>query len=284
LRATERLAASAATTVRPSAPASAGSIYIADSQNSRVRVLTPGTAPRIAPNGTVPVYSSVPTIQPGSIVSIFGAELVAGTFLWNNDFPVSLGGTSVSIDNKPAYLWIVSPGQINLQVPDDAATGTVSVAVTTATGTGTSTVTLAPQGPSFSLLGDGRHVAAEIATPNGTGAYGGGTYDLVGPSNTFSFATRPVKAGETLMLYGVGFGPTVPAVPAGQPFSGSAPAVDAVTVTIGGVQAPVTWSGIMMAGLYQINVTVPSAPNGDQPVLATVNGVQTPSGPLVTVQ
>jgi len=263
---------------------SAGSVYIADSQNSRVRVLTQGTAPTITPNGTVPIYSSVPTIQSGSFVSIYGFELAAGTFLWNNDFPESLGGTSVTIDNKPAYLWTVSPTQINLQVPGDVVTGTVSVAVTTATGTGTSTVTLAPQGPSFNLLGDARHVAAEIATPNGTGAYGGGSYDLAGPTNTFSFATRPVKAGETLALYGVGFGPTVPAVPAGQPFTGSAPTLDKVTITIGGVQANVTWSGMMMAGLYQINVTVPAAPSGDQPLVATVNGVQTPPGPLVTLQ
>jgi len=103
------------------------------------------------------------------------------------------------------------------------ATGTVTVAVTTALGTGTSTVTLAPYGPSFSLLGDGKHVAAEIATPTGAGAYGGGTYDLIGPSNTFSYSTRPVKAGETLVLYGVGFGPTSPHVSAGQPFTGAAP-------------------------------------------------------------
>ena len=120
--------------------------------------------------------------------------------------------------------------------------------------------------------------------PGRAGAYGGGTYDLAGPSNTFSFATRPVKAGETLMLYGVGFGPTAPAVQAGQLFSGSAPTVDVVAVTIGGVQASVTWSGLMMAGLYQINVKVPSAPSGDQPLLAIVNGVQTPPGPVVTVQ
>ncbi len=222
---------------------SSGGIYIADSQNSRVRALTPGTAPRIAPNGTVPIYSSVPIVQPGSFVSIYGTELATGTFLWNNDFPRTLGGTSVTIDNQPAYLWIVSPTQINLQVPDDMTAGTVSVAVTTAAGTGTSTVTLAPQGPSFNLLGDGKHVAAEIATPGGTGAYGGGTYDLAGPSKTFSYNTRPVKAGETLMLYGVGFGPTLRSVPAGQLLSGSTPMVDVVAVTIGGVQASVTWSG-----------------------------------------
>jgi uncharacterized protein (TIGR03437 family) len=161
----------------------------------------------------------------------------------------------------------------------------VSVAVTTASGTATSTVTLAPYGPSFSLLGDGKHVAGEIATPDGTGAYGGGTYDLVGPSNTFSYNTRPVKPGETLTLYGVGFGPTTPHVLAGQSFSGAAPTNTPVAITIGGLPANVSFAGITEAGTYQFNLTVPpNTGSGDQAVQATVNGVQTPSGPVVAVQ
>jgi uncharacterized protein (TIGR03437 family) len=52
-------------------------------------------------------------------VSIYGTNLASGTTIWNGDFPVSLGGTSVEIDGKPAYLEFVSPGQINLQAPDD---------------------------------------------------------------------------------------------------------------------------------------------------------------------
>jgi len=261
-----------------------GKVYVADPANGRIRVLTPGTAPTITQGGVVPIYSSVSVIQPGSWVSIYGSNLASGTFLWNNDFPTSLGGTAVTIDNKLGYLWVVSPTQINLQVPDDSAAGLVSVVVTTSSGTTTSAVTLAPQAPSFSLLGDNKHVAAEIATPSGTGAYGGGTYDLVGPPNTFSYNTRPVKAGETLTLYGVGFGPTTPHVLAGQVFSATATTSSPVTVTIGGVKANVSFSGITEAGLYQINLTVPSTPSGDQPLQATVNGVQTPAGPVVTMQ
>ena len=263
----------------------AGNVYIADNANNRVRILTPGTAPAISHGGVVPVYSPVTTVQPGSWVSIYGSDLASGTALWNNDFPMSLSGTSVTVDGKPAFLWYVSPTQVNLQAPDDTATGPVNVAVTTASGTATSTVTLAAYAPSFSLLGDGKHVAAEIATPNGAGAYGGGTYDLLGPSNTFSYNTRPVKAGETLVLYGVGFGPTTPRVPAGQAFTGAAPTTSPVTVTIGGVPASVAFSGLTMAGLYQINLSVPAGTgSGDQALVATVNGVQTPAGPVVSVQ
>jgi uncharacterized protein (TIGR03437 family) len=264
---------------------SAGKVYIADSFNNSVRALTPGVVPAIAQSGIVPIYSSAPVIQPGSWASIYGNSLANGNYLWNGDFPTSLGGTSVTIDNKPAYLWVVGPTQINVQAPDDTATGLVSVVVNTPYGTAASTVTLAPYGPSFNVLGDGKHVAGEIATPNGSGAYGSGAYDLVGPSNTFSYSTRPVKAGETLTLYGVGFGPTTPHVLAGQIFSGAASTNTPVTITIGGVNANVSFAGITEAGLYQFNLIVPpNTGSGDQPLQAAVNGVQIPAGRVVTVQ
>jgi len=262
---------------------SAGNVYIADTANNRIRILTPTADPAITPSGVVPVYSSVPVVQPGSWISIYGANLANGNYTWTGNFPQSLGGTSVTIDNRSAFLWFVSPTQINLQVPDDPNPGTVNVVVNSPAGTVTSTVTLAAYGPSFSLL-DAKHVAGEVATPNGTGAYGNGSYDLVGPTGAFSFKTRPVIPGETLQLFGVGFGPTTPTVLAGRLFSGSAPTNDTVTVTIDGVAAMVTYSGLIEAGLYQINVVVPQLPPGDMQIQAIVNGIQTPVGPLVTVQ
>jgi uncharacterized protein (TIGR03437 family) len=39
------------------------------------------------------------------------------------------------------------------------------------------------------------------------------------------------------------------------------------------------------AGLYQIVIKIPpSAPSGDLPVLATIDGVQSPAGVFITVQ
>jgi uncharacterized protein (TIGR03437 family) len=82
---------------------------------------------------------------------------------------------------------------------------------------------------------------------------------------------------------GVGFGPTDPAIPAGQIFAGNAPTVSPVTITIGGVKADVTFAGLTSAGLYQFNLTVPDVPIGEQSLQATVNGVQTQPGPVVTI-
>jgi uncharacterized protein (TIGR03437 family) len=239
-------------------------------------------APVVLPSGVVPVFSAATTLQPGSWGSIFGTNLAGAITSWNGDFPESLGGTSVTVDSKPAYLWFVSPTQINFQVPDDSATGSVNVVVTTASGSATSTITLGAYGPSFSLYNT-KYVAAIAATPGQAGNSGSG-YDYIGPTGGLAFASRPARSGETIQLYGVGFGPTNPPVPAGALFSGAAPVVTLPQVTIGGVTATVTFAGVIEAGLYQLNVIVPSAGSGDRLLQATVGGMTTPANVYITLQ
>jgi len=239
-------------------------------------------APLIPTGGVVPVYSSSTTVQPGEWISIYGTNLSAATNTWNGDFPTSLGGVGVTIDGKPAYLWIVSPTQINLQVPDDANTGLVPVTVTTPGGSFTSSVTLAKYAPSFTLL-NGKYPAAIVGTPGAPGTTGGG-YDIIGPVGVLPYPSRPVKPGETVVLYGVGFGPTTPSVLAGQLFSGAANCTTLPQVNIGGVNATVSFAGIVEAGLYQINVIVPNVGTGDQPLKATIGGVATQSNVFLTLQ
>jgi len=238
------------------------------------------SAPVVTQGGVVPLYSSTPVIQPGSWISIYGSNLANATTVWSGDFPTSLGGVSVTINSKPGYLWFVSPGQITLQAPDDTATGVVPVIVTTPNGTATSTVTLAQYAPSFLLQSDAKHVVAIVTTPGSLGNSGSG-YDVIGLS-------RPAKAGEIVQIYGVGFGPTNTAVPSGVAYSSATATTNPVQVTIGGAsvpQADVQFSGLIEAGLYQLNVLVPSnLGTGDQQIVASTGGPQTQSNVLLSLQ
>jgi len=240
--------------------------------------------PGVAPSGIVPVYSTVPTIQPGEWVSIYGTGFAPSTFTWNGNFPTSLGGTTVTIDGKPAYLWFVSPTQINLQAPADATTGSVPVVVTTATGSFTSSVTLAPLAPSFSLL-DGTHVTGIILRSDGSGAYGGGTWDILGPTgNSLGYPTVAAKAGDSVVLFAVGLGPTNPPVPPGEVYTSAAPTVSPVSVLIDNVSVTPAFAGLSSAGLYQINLTVPAGlGTGDLAVQASVGGVSTQTGVVLSL-
>lgn len=109
---------------------------------------------------------------------------------------------------------------------------------------------------------------------------------LVGPAGLIPGANfAPAKPGETIELYGTGFGPTHPALPASQTVAKPAPLVNSVTVTIGGEPAKVKFAGLVFPGEPLINVTLPAdLPDGDAPQAATVGGVSTQAGVFILVQ
>lgn len=248
--------------------------------------------PSINTGGVVAHGTKSTTIAPGSWVNIYGTNLSTTTRFWNADteiingnLPTSLDGVSVKVNGKAASVYFISPGQINIQAPDDTATGTVSVTITNASGTSSSvSAVLAPVGPAIFTL-DSKYAAAYI--PAATGFYLPGTpfaYDLLGKAGTFAFNTRAVKKGEVLVLYGTGFGPTNPVVPAGKVYAGAAKTITDVTVLIGGVSLSVP-AYITGAGVYQFNVTIPqTVAVGDNTLQVIVNGVPTPAGTAITVQ
>jgi uncharacterized protein (TIGR03437 family) len=144
---------------------------------------------------------------------------------------------------------------------------------------------LAQFAPSFLLL-DAKHVAGIIVRSDGSGIYSGGTYDIIGPTGTsLGYPTVAAKAGDTIELFGTGFGPTTPTVLAGAAFSGAAPTTNPVTVQINGVSVTTAFAGISGAGLYQLTLTVPSSlGKGDVSLVAAVGGVQTPSSVVISLQ
>lgn len=247
---------------------------------------TGGGGPFIMPGGVGPVFSSSTTVTPGSWASVYGSNLAPTAAVWNGDFPTTLGGVTVTIDGQRAYLSYVGPAQINLQVPDDTTTGAVDVTIANDNGSWTSTVTLVQFSPAFSLF-DVTHVAGIILRSDGSGAYDAGLFDIIGPTGaSFGYPHPAVaaKAGDSVVLFGVGFGPTVPPVPAGQVFAGSALAAYPVGVMIGQVAVPCA-AGMGSAGLYQINLTIPAGLGpGDHPLTASVGGVQTQTGILISLQ
>ena len=69
-------------------------------------------------------------VAPGSIASMYGTSLALDTLLVSAPWPQTLGGASILTNGKPAAMFYVSPGQINFQVPWEAAgstQGTVSI-------------------------------------------------------------------------------------------------------------------------------------------------------------
>jgi uncharacterized protein (TIGR03437 family) len=75
-------------------------------------------------------------------------------------------------------------------------------------------------------------------------------------------AANPVAAGDTIVIQCAGLGAVTPAVAAGTVTPDLPPSVtvNAVTVTIGGVPAAVTSSGLApgLTGVYQVQAKVPN--------------------------
>ena len=207
-------------------------------------------------------------------VSILGTNFSQTTRMWGDgDFvngllPTSLDGLSVTINGIPAYVEYISSTQVNVLSPDDGTVAAVPVQVTTPQGTSNTFMTQKGQfAPAF--FTGGGYVVALHSDYTPIGNSGGGT---------------PAQPGETILIYGTGFGSTNPPVSSAQLVTTPADLANTVQVTIGGQVAAVGSAGLVGAGLYQFNVTVPYVPNGDAPVLAQIGGAQTQTGVSITIQ
>jgi uncharacterized protein (TIGR03437 family) len=222
-------------------------------------------------------------IAPNSWVEIKGSNLAPagdsriwqGSDFVNGQMPTQLDGVGVTMNGENAYVYYISPAQVNVLTPPDLASGPVQVNVTTGGATSAAYTAQAQEYLlSFFLFGAGPYVLGTHAT-NGS--------DL-GPTSLYPGLTTPATPGELVILYATGFGPISPPVAAGSEVqSGSLPALP--LVQIGGIPASVLFAGLASPGLYQFNVVVPaSAPNGDNTLTAQYNGLTTQSGVLLTVQ
>ena len=250
-----------------------GTVYIADTGNHAIRVLTP-TFPAIAGNGVGNAASYTPRISPGALASIFGTGFGNSTFVADDGRPWPTSTTSlvsVQVNGVVAPLYFVSPGQINFQVPwATPTTGTVNVAVVVNGGSSNiAAVPVATAAPGLFVLPSGQ---AAVLNPD---------YSINDPSN-------PVKAGATIFAYLTGSGPVSPAAKDGVPASTTSLVYVQASnsATIGNQPATVSFAGLApgFIGLVQMNIVVPTglAP-GTYPLSVTIDG-QTSNAAPITVK
>ena len=275
-------------------------------QTSNVVMIPVGAAPQPPPSigaGGVILANLVPTVRsisPNSIISVFGVDLAAeGTFkilrdLVDDKVPTQLADVCVEVNGIRSPMFFVSPGQLNVQAPTLGALGPVTVEVITGCG-GSSEQKSAPEmvtvdavTPAFFL---------KVFTDPGPIAALHLDFTEVGDPNVIAGAT-PAQPGTFISLFATGFGPTNPPLQAGEVPQFALPDLlgqarvtgDVSSVTIGGIplsSGDIFYIGVApcCAGLYQLVVKVPvNAPDGDLPVVVTIDGVSTPEGPFVTVQ
>ena len=199
-------------------------------------------------NGISNAASGQQVYAPGMIMSVYGVQMGIGqpTSASATPLPSFMAGISAYVNNVPAPLYYVSPTQVNIQIPYETQPGTATLEIDTPYQIATMPFTVAAAGPGIFMLGDGS------VNPSKSGSRGG-----------------------TYTLYITGEGQVTPSVTTGSTPSprGTPKPRLAVSMTIGGVDAPITFIGIpsWSVGVTQINFTVPaSVPVGKQQVVVTV--------------
>jgi uncharacterized protein (TIGR03437 family) len=241
---------------------------------------TGGSTPQITAGGIVSAsaFGGFSAATAGSWIEIYGTNLGpttaytwAGTDFTGNNAPTRLQSVTVTVNGINAYPDYVSATQVNVQVPGGVGTGPATVILTTPNGSSAPyTLNLNAIQPgllttSAFLIGGKQYVAALHA--NGT---------FVVPTTAPALGT-PAKPGETILMYGIGFGPAAPS--GGSALSPGVIVTQANTLTnlmqmfFGGTSATLAYDGLApnFVGLYQFNVVVPASLSNNDAIPLTFN-------------
>jgi uncharacterized protein (TIGR03437 family) len=224
-------------------------------------------------------FGAFDSVTPGTWMEIYGANLASDSRTWGgadfngNTAPTSLDGTQVTVGGQPAFVYYINAGQVDALVPGTAGTGPQPVVVTTAKGTSEPFLVSVNQtepgflAPSAFAVNGNQYVAALFSD--------GATYVLP-PGAIPGVASRQAKPGDTILMYGVGFGAVTPSIPAGQVVQQSNSLALPFQIMFGSTPATLTYFGLAPnnVGLYQFDVVVPNVSNSDLvPITFTLGGV-----------
>jgi uncharacterized protein (TIGR03437 family) len=208
-----------------------------------------GSGVFLSPAGVVNSASSAPFtagIAPGGFITLYGANLAPDTETASTiPLPTTLGGVQVTVNGLPAPIDYVSPGQIQALVPY-------------ASGSSIARIQVINNGVASNAVTEFVNLTAPgvFTNPSGGAGYGivlHADYSFVTPQN-------PAQVGETVSVYLTGLGAVDPLVPDGSAGPASSQTTNTITADIGGQAAAISYAGLapQWAGLYQINLTVPS--------------------------
>ena len=253
-------------------------------QTTTISVTNAGCAnvPAINAQSGVLNIAGAAGFAPGAFFSVYGKNLAPSAQTWGvNDFvagqlPTKLNGASLTVGGRFAYIYYVSPTQINAIMPSGQLGTPVGVQVVSGYGSSnTLNIQMASVAPVFFKFYQAGGAYAIAQFSDGSVAGNPGVFGTSIPS-------RPAKSGDILAFYVTGLGPTNPTYAEGQVIRESAKISSPITFFMNGVQCAVDFAGIVQAGLYQVNVHVPAIPDGDAQVRMTV-GTSTSPVALVTV-
>jgi uncharacterized protein (TIGR03437 family) len=238
-----------------------------DSAAASVTVTVNSSVSQLTIGGLADGASFQHAYAPGAVLSIFGNRL-AGTveIAGAVPLPASLGGVQVTVNGVPAPLYLVSPTQLNVQIPYETPTDSVA------------TLMVQYNGQTASYPFNVGLTAPAIFT------------DSLGAP----LPNGSARVGDTITLFVTGVGAVSPVVATGAgPAAGTnianlpKPVNQPVTVTVGGIGASIQFAGIPvgLVGVMQINYVVPSGlPVGVQPVVVTVGHASSLEANLTVTQ
>ncbi|MDX1979698.1 MAG: choice-of-anchor V domain-containing protein [Bryobacteraceae bacterium] len=230
--------------------------------------------PAITASGIRDAFNFNSAVASHTWLAIRGTNLASTTRSWDDAIqgrrlPTTLSGVSVTVNNKPATISYVSPEQVNVLTPLDDATGMVPVVVKHSGGDSEAMmVNKTAAAPAFfTPVAQGANLFVRAAALDGT---------LLGKTGVDAAARRAARPGETIALFGTGFGATNPAVPADEISATPAPLVTKPVIRIGDVVANFDGNGVLVGpGLYQFNITVPATLTaGDHPIVAEIGSIR----------
>ena len=202
------------------------------------------------------------------------------------DAPTNLDGISVSINGRLAYVGYLSPTQLNVQAPEDSATGNVAITVTNCHAT-SGPLQLARQALAPGMLAPANFSSGGIQYMVATFASDGAYVLNTSLGSSLGLNSRPAKPGDQIIAYGIGFGDVTPSILPGVIVQQSNSLVNPVSFSFGSTNAAVAYAGLAggFVGLYEFFITVPTGlASTDYPIAVKQNGMRLPQTLYLTVQ